>query len=119
GRVHQTRLKPTPVPFDYLGRYVRMNDGRLEECGLELKHTRNFYLSNTPAVCRGARHHHGMSTFGPTLHRRRVLRWRRPRICIAVNSHELSLRRFSFFSNFSVMTPPKAADVDAARGRLA
>src|SRR5262249_43364298 len=32
GRVHNRRLKPAPVSFDYLGRYVWMNDGRLEEC---------------------------------------------------------------------------------------
>src|SRR5262249_48592148 len=58
GRVHQRRLKPAPVSFDDLGRYVWMNDGRLEECGLELEHTRNFYLTYTPAVSRATRRLH-------------------------------------------------------------
>src|SRR5262249_43801973 len=51
GRVHQRRLKPAPVPFDDLGRYVWMNDGRLEECGsnsstrvISISPTRQRYL---------------------------------------------------------------------------
>src|SRR5262245_17769383 len=55
GRVHQRRLKPAPVPFDDIGRYVWMNDGRLEECGLKLEHARNFYLTYAPTVSRAAR----------------------------------------------------------------
>ena len=44
-RVQQPRLKPKPVPFDDLGCYVWMNDGRLEERGLELQHARDFYVA--------------------------------------------------------------------------
>src|SRR5262249_34735631 len=58
GRVHQRRLKPAPMPFDKLRRYVWMNDGRLEECGLEFEHARNFYLTDSPAVSRALRRHH-------------------------------------------------------------
>src|SRR5215471_2161454 len=44
-RVQQRRLKPTPVTFEDLRCYVWMNDSRLEECGLELKHARDFNIA--------------------------------------------------------------------------
>src|SRR5262249_45813507 len=48
-------LKPAPLLSADFGRYVWMNDGRLEECGLKLEHARNFYLTYAPTVYRAAR----------------------------------------------------------------
>src|SRR5262249_10221919 len=58
GLVQQRRLKPTPVTFEELRRYVRMNGSRLEEGGLELEHARDFYVAKAPAVARAARRQH-------------------------------------------------------------
>src|SRR5262249_10133217 len=44
-RIQQRRLKPTPVTFEDLRCYVWMNDSRLEECGLKLKHARDFNIA--------------------------------------------------------------------------
>ena len=57
-RVQQRRLKPAPVTFEDLRCYAWMNDGRLEECGLELEHARDFNIAKALAVTRTARRHY-------------------------------------------------------------
>src|SRR6516164_5566586 len=58
GWVHQRRLEPGSVPRNDLRRRLGMNHRRLEQRGLELKHTGDLDLAHTPAVNRpiGPRH---------------------------------------------------------------
>src|SRR5262245_42706242 len=58
--MHRSKLSRQPFysPFDHLGRQLWMNDGGLEECGLELEHAGNFDLTQTPSVFQAARRHH-------------------------------------------------------------